>query len=174
MTTETVPVMPSGTCLFLGIMSLDIDLTADKVTAHRIVRVIMRGHEEKLGCFMPTPKGAVERGQKDVHNMFNGLQGLRRKPQGDITTLQVQQLRLPFNRAEAGNSSTYAIVIIHAHQMRVPNSHTHEVGGRRNPHTTGQNQIEPGRSFTRKTIGAADGGCHSGQTTTSSRKVLHA
>ena len=115
----------SGTCLFLGIMSLDkeggarhkqmdqehvleqvrprfIDLTADKVTAHRVVRVIMRGHAEKLGCFLPTPKGAVERGQKDVHNMFNGLQGLCRKPQGDITTLQVQQLRLPFNRAEAG------------------------------------------------------------------------
>ena len=120
--------------------------------------------------------------------MFNGLQGLCRKPQGDITTLQVQQLRLPFNRAEAGNSRSYAIehdipggydcsslldtpadndstVIIHTHQMRVPNSHTHEVSGRRNPHTTGQNQIEPGRSFTRKTIGAADGGCHSGQTT---------
>ena len=44
----------------------------------------------------------------NVYNMFNGLQGLCRKPQGDITTLQVQQLRLPFNGAEAGNSS-YAI-----------------------------------------------------------------
>ena len=51
----------------------------------------------------------AERSRKDVHNMFNGLQGLCRKSQGDITTLQVQQLRLPFNRAEAGNSRSYAI-----------------------------------------------------------------
>ena len=91
----------SGTRLFLGIMSLDqegsarhkqmdqehiveqvrprfLDLASDKVTAHRIVRVIMRGHEKKLGFVRPTPKGAVERGQKDVYNMFNGLQGLCR------------------------------------------------------------------------------------------------
>ena len=57
-----------------------IDLATDEVTAHRIMRVNMRGHEKKLGFVMPTPKGAVERGQKDVHNMFNGLQGLCRKP----------------------------------------------------------------------------------------------
>ena len=82
-------------------------------------------------------------------------------PARTLPQAPVQQLRLPFNRAEAGNSRSYAIehdipggydcsslldtpagndstVIIHAHQMRVPNSHNHEVGGRRNPHTTGQ------------------------------------
>ena len=59
-------------------------------------------------------------------------------------------------------------------RMGIPNRHTHEVSSRRNPHTTGQHKIEPGRSFTRETIGAADGGCRSGQTTTSSSKVLQA
>ena len=57
-----------------------IDLTTDKMTAHRIVRVIMRGHEKKLGCFMPTPKGAMERGQKDVYNMFTACKDSAASP----------------------------------------------------------------------------------------------
>ena len=152
------------------------------------MRVIMRGHEKKLGFVMSTPKGAVEEAKKDVYNMFNSLQELCRKLQGDIRTLQVQQpgtpVVMPLSMAflvandfsslldtPAENDST---VIIHAHQIGIPNRHTHEVSSRQNPHATGQHKIEPGRPFTRNTIGAADGGCRSGQTTTSSSKVLQA
>ena len=111
--------------------------------------------------------------------MFNGLQGLCRKPQGDITTLQVQQLGLPPNGAEAGNSSSYAIgydfsslldtpadndstIIIHAHQVGVPNSHTHEVGSRRTRILLGSTRLSPGdpslqKPLALRTVAAAVG-----------------